>query len=904
MTPKSNTLQELQAENVELRARLEESEETLRAIRDGEVDAIIVGDQVYLLEKAGTSSNRFRGEMLAQVDDAIVAMDKDLRMIYLNPAAERLYGVTATEALGRRLNELYEYRWLRPEDEAAWLAALEATGSWRGENIHVRFDGTELHVESVVNRLRDESGAMIGLLAVIRDISERKRAEAAHAQLVAIVEWSADAIYSCDFDMRILSWNKGAEKLYGWRAEEIIGQPVTLLVPPDRMDESVNKFNSVLKQGQAVVNLETSRRRRDGSCFDVRVTASPIKDADGKLIAYSVIAHDITKRKRGEEELHASQARIAADLQAMTILYEVGNCCVNPDTAFDACLENILEAAISLIRADKGNIQLFDSASGSLVIAAQRSFAEPFLNFFAQVHHNYTACGTALQSGGRVMVEDVTQSEIFAGQPSLNVLLEAGVRAVQSTPLISSAGRLLGMISTHFVQPHRPDENELRLMDLLARQAGDFLERKDAEAALRVAYEKESAARAEAEAANRSKDDFLAVVSHELRSPLTAILGYNRMLREKPGDLVLLKTSCDIIERNARLQLQLIEDLLDTARIVSGKLRLEIERIDIYTVLADALDVVRPGAEAKGIEVSTKLNLKQEMINGDAARLRQIVWNLLSNAIKFTPEGGFVELRVEQSGERVRIIVSDTGKGIQPEFLPYIFDRFRQADGSSSRRHSGLGLGLALVKHLVELHGGEITAASEGAGRGSIFTVTLPLAMQDVTTATAPSALTAFAAPGEVKTEGAIPQPDEETIRGMRVLAVDDQKDAREILTKFLSNRGAIVTAVSSGDEALAYLSSLPKEEWPRVLICDIAMPKEDGYSILARVRALERELGVKISKRIPAIALTALAQSKDRLQALAAGFQMHVPKPVEPAELMIVLTSLVRKQNNAIARD
>jgi PAS domain S-box-containing protein len=904
MTPKSNTLQELQAENVELRARLEESEETLRAIRDGEVDAIIVGDQVYLLEKAGTSSNRFRGEMLAQVDDAIVAMDKDLRMIYLNPAAERLYGVTATEALGRRLNELYEYRWLRPEDEAAWLAALEATGSWRGENIHVRFDGTELHVESVVNRLRDESGAMIGLLAVIRDISERKRAEAAHAQLVAIVEWSADAIYSCDFDMRILSWNKGAEKLYGWRAEEIIGQPVTLLVPPDRMDESVNKFNSVLKQGQAVVNLETSRRRRDGSCFDVRVTASPIKDADGKLIAYSVIAHDITKRKRGEEELHASQARIAADLQAMTILYEVGNCCVNPDTAFDACLENILEAAISLIRADKGNIQLFDSASGSLVIAAQRSFAEPFLNFFAQVHHNYTACGTALQSGGRVMVEDVTQSEIFAGQPSLNVLLEAGVRAVQSTPLISSAGRLLGMISTHFVQPHRPDENELRLMDLLARQAGDFLERKDAEAALRVAYEKESAARAEAEAANRSKDDFLAVVSHELRSPLTAILGYNRMLREKPGDLVLLKTSCDIIERNARLQLQLIEDLLDTARIVSGKLRLEIERIDIYTVLADALDVVRPGAEAKGIEVSTKLNLKQEMINGDAARLRQIVWNLLSNAIKFTPEGGFVELRVEQSGERVRIIVSDTGKGIQPEFLPYIFDRFRQADGSSSRRHSGLGLGLALVKHLVELHGGEITAASEGAGRGSIFTVTLPLAMQDVTTATAPSALTAFAAPGEVKTEGAIPQPDEETIRGMRVLAVDDQKDAREILTKFLSNRGAIVTAVSSGDEALAYLSSLPKEEWPRVLICDIAMPKEDGYAILARVRALERELGVKISKRIPAIALTALAQSKDRLQALAAGFQMHVPKPVEPAELMIVLTSLVRKQNNAIARD
>jgi PAS domain S-box-containing protein len=898
-TPKNNTLQELQAENIELRARLKESEETVRAIRDGEVDAIIVGDQVYMLEKAGTSSNRFRGEALAQIDDAVVAVNNDLRVTYLNPAAERQYGVTATEALGRLLHEVYEYRWLRPEDETAWLAAIEATGSWRGESIHVRRDGREIHVELVVNRLSDESGARVGLLSVIRDISERKRAEAARAQLAAIVESSADAIYSCDFDMRILSWNKGAERLYGWRAEEIIGQPLTIILPPDLADESLNKFNSVLKEDRVIVNMESQRRRRDGSCFEVRVTASPIKDAAGKAYAFSVISHDITERKRAEAELHASQARIAADLQAMTTLYEVSNSCVNPDLAFNACLETILEAAISVTGADKGNIQLLDPESGSLVIAVHRGFEEPFLNFFATVHHDNTACGTALKSGGRAVVEDVTQSEIFAGQPSLDVLLEAGVRSVQSTPLVSSAGRLLGMLSTHFAQPHRLDENELRILDLLASQAGGFLERKQAEEALRVAYDKESAARAEAEAANRSKDDFLAMVSHELRSPLTAILGYNRMLRGKPGDLVLLKTSCDIIERNARLQLQLIEDLLDTARIVSGKLWLEIEQIDISTVLADALDVVRPAAEAKDIELSTKLSIKQEMINGDAARLRQVVWNLLSNAIKFTPEGGFVELRAEQSGERIRIIVSDTGKGIVPEFLPYIFDRFRQADGSSSRRHGGLGLGLALVKHLVELHGGEITAASEGAGRGSIFTVTLPLAMQGVTTAADPTALAAFAAPGEVKTGGAIPQG---MITGVRVLAVDDQEDALEILTKFLSNRGATVTAVSSGVEALAYLSSLRNEEWPQVLICDIAMPDEDGYSILARVRALERELGVKISRRIPAIALTAMAQSKDRLQALAAGFQMHIPKPVDPGELIVVIASLVGKQNNGIA--
>jgi CheY-like chemotaxis protein len=278
-----------------------------------------------------------------------------------------------------------------------------------------------------------------------------------------------------------------------------------------------------------------------------------------------------------------------------------------------------------------------------------------------------------------------------------------------------------------------------------------------------------------------------------------------------------------------------------------------------------------------------------------------VVWNLLSNAIKFTPEGGLVELRAEQSGERVRIIISDTGKGIEPQFLQYIFDRFRQADGSASRRHGGLGLGLALVKHLVELHGGEVTAASEGAARGSTFTVTLPLAMVGATTAAEPPALTVSAAPDEVKTESAIRQPGGEMITGVRVLAVDDHEEARAMLTTLLRKRGAIVTALSSGAEALAFLSALPNEEWPQVLVCDIAMPGEDGYSVLARVRALERDIGIKTSRRIPAIALTAMARSKDRLRALAAGFQMHIAKPVDPAELIVVIASVVGKRNNGM---
>ncbi len=1142
MTPKSKTERALLAENAELRARLEEAEETLRAIRNGELDAIIVGEQVYMLERAGTSSNRFRGEVLAQINDAVIAMDNDLRVTYLNPAAERQYGVTTTEALGRQLNELLEYRWLSPEDEAAAFAAIEATGSWRGENIHVTRDGKELHVELVINRLGDESGAPIGLLAVIRDISERQRAEAARAQLVAIVESSADAIYSCDFNGRILSWNKSAEKLYGWTAEEIIGQPISIIVPPDHTNEWLDKFVSVIKQGQAAVNLETVRRRRDGSCFEVWLTASPIKDAAEKTNAISIVARDITERRQAEEALRASQARIAADLSAMTRLYEVGNLCVREGNDFDQCMKSILEAAISFTGADKGNIQLFDAESGSLVITAQRGFEEPFLKFFARVHdHSSAACGMALRSGERVVVKDVTQSEIFAGHPSLDVLLEAGVRAVQSTLLVSSAGKLLGIISTHFGLPHRLGGHELRLLDLLARQAGDFLERKQAEVAqayhtaivesaddaiisktlqgiitswnrgaeklfgytaaeiigqpinvlippdrqeeeveilarlrrgesidhfetvrlkkdgtaldisitvspikdrsgriigaskfardiserkqfeeslrrserkFRDLLEKlpaaaytcdaeglityynrravemwgrepklndpddrfcgsfklystegtplthdqcwmaltlkedkdyngqeivversdgsrhpglahvnpihdesgkllgavnvvvdisdrkraemereellmrEKAARAEAQAANRSKDEFLSLVSHELRSPLNSILGYNRILRSNPHDKEMINHSCNVIERNARTQLRLIEDLLDTARIVSGKLRLDLTPTDIVPVLVEALDEVRPAAEARGIELRTHYDTNPEMINGDSIRLQQVIGNLLSNAIKFTPDGGRIELWLKRNEEDLCIVISDTGKGIAPEFLPHIFDRFREADSSSSRRHGGLGLGLALVKHLVELHGGTVEAASEGIGLGSTFTVRLPLAWQTEPYEVEPPALL---------TEEANPLPEPATIEGLHVLAVDDQQEARELLATFLSKYGAVVTTVSSGVEALEILTDTPDVERPDVLICDIAMPEEDGYAFMERVRALEKERRVNISQRIPAIALTSMTGRENWARALSAGFNTHVAKPADPAELVMKIVHLVK---------
>jgi len=419
----------------------------------------------------------------------------------------------------------------------------------------------------------------------------------------------------------------------------------------------------------------------------------------------------------------------------------------------------------------------------------------------------------------------------------------------------------------------------------------DITDRKRAESEREQLLRQEKAARAEAQAANQSKDEFLTVVSHELRSPLNSILGYARLLRTRPADPSQVKQTVEIIERNGRMQLQLIEDLLDTARIISGKLKLEVQPVGLVGVVTAALEAVRPAAQAKSIDIVSDIDPLAGRITGDAGRLQQVVWNLLSNAIKFTPRSGRVELRMESVDHQIRITVNDTGKGIEPEFLPFVFDRFRQSDSSSARRFGGLGLGLSLVKQLVELHGGTVEAASDGPGCGATFTVTLPQSSA-LTGAVAPQQPRAVAQ-REVKMEGAIPLDEVPSLAGVSVLVVDDQEEARQLLTETLSECGAQVTAVSSGVEALAIISDPPEGERPSVLILDINMPGEDGYKALERVRALEAERGVLLSDQIPAIALTALGRSEDRLKALAAGFRMHVAKPVEPAELAMVIASL-----------
>ncbi len=385
------------------------------------------------------------------------------------------------------------------------------------------------------------------------------------------------------------------------------------------------------------------------------------------------------------------------------------------------------------------------------------------------------------------------------------------------------------------------------------------------------------AALAAAEEANRLKDEFLAVLSHELRTPLNAILGWASMLRAGTLPEANVARAIETIERNAHAQAQLIEDLLDVSRIVSGKLRLEMRPVDIAEVVEEAVDTVRPTADARGVTLVVVVN-PVGPASGDSQRLQQVIWNLLSNSIKFTPTGGRVELRVNQAGPMVQIAVSDTGQGIAPQFLPYVFDRFRQASAAPGQANrKGLGLGRALVRHLVEAHAGTVSASSDGPGRGATFTVEIPMMVGRTVLSTEPS-------------HGYSQAPLESSLSlaGIRVLVGDDDADAREMLQIALQQYQAVVRAAGSAQEAIAEV----ERDTPDVLVSDIEMPEINGYELVRHLRHSE----IPEVRRLPAVALTAYARTEDRVKALLAGFQTHVPKPVEPAELVTVIATLAQR--------
>jgi PAS domain S-box-containing protein len=408
--------------------------------------------------------------------------------------------------------------------------------------------------------------------------------------------------------------------------------------------------------------------------------------------------------------------------------------------------------------------------------------------------------------------------------------------------------------------------------------ARDITERKRAEAERATLLAREQAARSEAEVASRSKDEFLAVLSHELRTPLNAIYGWTRMLSDAPLDPAMTARALQAIRRNADSLVKLVEDLLDVSRIVTGNLRLDVRRVGLRAVIEAALDTVRPAAAAKGVRLETVLDEGAGPIMGSPERLQQIVWNLLVNAVKFTPRGGRVQVHLHRVNSHVQVVVSDTGQGIPPDLLPFVFERFRQADSSSTRAHGGLGIGLALVRHLVELHGGSVSAESPGLGQGATFTVKLPVAMVMPLLPPAERPPTLPPAPPP-------PPPVMPSLRGVEVLLVDDDADGLDLASVILTNCGADVRPCSTPLAALEAVAG-----WtPDVAVLDIEMPGEDGFGVLRRLRAVAAERGV----RIPALALTAYGRPADRKRALAAGFNLHLAKPVDPAELALAVASL-----------
>jgi PAS domain S-box-containing protein len=402
----------------------------------------------------------------------------------------------------------------------------------------------------------------------------------------------------------------------------------------------------------------------------------------------------------------------------------------------------------------------------------------------------------------------------------------------------------------------------------------DITRRKQAEAEKLELLERERTAREQAEVANRIKDEFLAVLSHELRSPLNPILGWAQLLRKRNPSPSMLSRGLEVIERNAKLQTQLIQDLLDVSKILRGKMGLNVALVDLKTVVEAAIETVQLSAEAKFIQVSTCLASNVGQVSGDIARLQQVVWNLLSNAIKFTDPHGRIEIHLKQVANHAEIQVKDTGKGIAPDFLPYVFESFRQADSTITRQFGGLGLGLAIVRYLVELHGGTVWAESPGEGQGATFTVRLPLATVHQSSLV----------PRSTSTEECL---NYRVLQGVQILVVDDDADTREFLTFVLEQAGATVTTVSSAIEALHFFMQSP----PDILLSDIGMPEIDGYSLMRKLRSLSSAQG----SQIPAIALTAYAGETDQLNAQAAGFQLHLAKPIEPQTLIQTIFNLLQ---------
>lgn len=753
-------------EIIELRQRLEEAEDTLRAIRNGEVDALVVdapeGEVIYTLS---TADYPYR-LMIDEMNQGAVSVSPDSIILYSNRNFGGMLGLNGTNVSGTQFGDY------------------------------------------VVPRMREQ------------------------------------------FDKDLLE-----ARLQGVRRDYLLkhgtGREVPVLISFAKLQPQTNSISIVVTDLTAQKQLEEElRKAKSGLEEQVAERTKELRESERRL--FRILEHS------------------AADLKAMRQLNEIGTRCARDGTDLNACLQEILRVAVEISGADKGHIQLTDSVSGLLNLTNEVGF-DPRIHEFLSDGSTSSASNIAVETQQRVVVEDVRQSALFVGSPSLNAMNKAGVRAVQSTPLVSSAGNVLGVISTHFKTTRRPTEQEMRLMDLLARQAADYLERKRVELEKEELLEREHELRNTAEEANRLKDEFLAIMSHELRNPLNVILGYAELLlrSEEIRGSAPLRRMADAVKRNAVAQSKLIRDLLDLSRLRSGKLELNRETVSPVVSIHNAIETVRLEAADKNIQIDVEAPEDAVFVKADPVRLEQVIWNLLNNAVKFTPRDGRIVVRLTIEIDRIVLTVKDNGQGIDSSFLPHIFEIFRQADSAANRSQSGMGIGLAVVQQLVELHGGAVSAHSEGVGQGASFTIRLP--RSDENKSHSKPAL----------------ELGLDSLDGMSVLVVDDSEDTAEMVRHLLEMGGATVTAVNSGFQAL----HVAREKQFDVVLSDISMPGMDGFEFVNRLHALPGY------HDLPAIALTGFGRPEDVQRAHAEGFQAHLTKPFDIGALASLLQKMPRQR-------
>lgn len=725
---------------------------------------------------------------------------------------------------------------------------------------------------------------VIGITGVVQDISTRKSAEDTLRQSEEVLRALANSIpqlaWMAQADGAIVWYNERWYEYTGTRPEQMSGWGWQSVHDPEVLPLVLQRWNESIRTGNPF-DMEFPIRGADGQFrwFLTRVNA--VRDRFGHVVRWFGTNTDVDQVKRVQQALRDES-------NVLELLNSTGSALAR-QRDLRSLLQTVCDAATGISGARFGAFFYngTDSAGEPFTLHAVAGAGR---DDFARLGAPGTTALTAPTQRGEAVVrlDDIGADPRF-GQSAPHFGLPPGhppLRSYLAVPVVARSGEVLGRLMFGHPEAAIFTERTERIVGGIAAQAAVAIDNTRLyEAAQRAAEERkdllesERLARAEAERTSQMKDEFLATLSHELRTPLSAILGWAQVLRRGTRDAADLQKGLQTIERNARAQAQLIEDLLDMSRITSGKVLLAMQTLAPAVFIDAAVETVRPAAEAKNIRLEKHYDPATGMIAGDPARLQQVIWNLLSNAIKFTPRDGLVQIHVRPAAGSIEIAVSDSGAGIAPAFITHVFERFRQGDASTTRQHGGLGLGLSIVKHLIEQHGGTVRVASEGEGRGASFTVELPAATPQLIAARPDRA--PYSPPSPLTPDIVL-----RDLSQVKVLVVDDEPDARDLIKRILSDCNAIVTTAPSARAALASFRAAP----PDVLVSDLGMPDMDGFELLAQVRAL----GGAAGGNLPAVALTAFARSEDRLRALEAGFAAHISKPVEPSQLIATVARMV----------